>query len=369
MDISLFIHNLWDSIIKYGYRTRSNNMNGLERWNLVKEIIPNMNIEWTDKSRKIYDDLKNLNVDSSESSEELTFKLSHSEWEKQHFLIQHGRIIYKNKNGTIVRLMQIAYNIGQFKAENEREKYSDNIIKYYNDNKLDDINTYIKLDNKIDFRIISMTNKGQLNMLKNMLRSASEVGVDMSLFDVYLTPETDTIDVSAGFHSANFTKITMLKLQTIIRAVEEHEMVLWVDNDIVFLKNPIPDLMARDPVSILMQDDQWAACTGFFLIRRSGKILKILLDALEIMKKGEEREDQAAVNKALKINKVRPTLLEDYMYPNGNIYFNKKIKSKQAKIIHFNYQNNSEEKIERMKANKLWEVSNIGYDKVNKIQI
>jgi hypothetical protein len=57
------------------------------------------------------------------------------------------------------------------------------------------------------------------------------------------------------------------------------------------------------------------------------------------------------------------------MYPNGNIYFNKKIKSKQAKIIHFNYQNNSEEKIERMKANKLWEVSNIGYDKVNKIQI
>jgi hypothetical protein len=265
--------------------------------------------------------------------------------------------------------MQIAYNIGQFKAENEKNKYSDNILKYYNDNKLDDINTYIKLDNKIDFRIIAMTNKGQLDMLKNMLRSASEVGVDMSLFDVYLTPESDIINVSAGFHSSNFTKLTMLKLQTIIKAVEEHEMVLWVDNDIVFLKNPIPDLMARDPVSILMQDDQWAACTGFFLIRRSGKILKILLDALEIMKKGEEREDQAAVNKALKINKVRPTLLEDYMYPNGNIYFNKKIKSKQAKIIHFNYQNNSEEKIERMKANKLWEVSNIGYDKVNKIQI
>ena len=118
-------------------------------------------------------------------------------------------------------------------------KYSDNILKYYTDNKLDDINTYTKIDNKIDFRIIAMTNKGQLDMLKNMLRSASEVGVDMSLFDVYLTPESDVINVSAGFHSANFTKLTMLKLQTIIKAVEEHEMVLWVDNDIVFLKNPI----------------------------------------------------------------------------------------------------------------------------------
>jgi hypothetical protein len=58
MDISLFIHNLWDSIIKYGYRTRSNNMNGLERWNLVKEIIPSMNIEWKELSKNIYNDSK-----------------------------------------------------------------------------------------------------------------------------------------------------------------------------------------------------------------------------------------------------------------------------------------------------------------------
>jgi hypothetical protein len=265
--------------------------------------------------------------------------------------------------------MQIAYNIGQFKAENEREKYSDNIIKYYTDNKLDDINTYLKFNTQNNIRIICMTNKGQLDMLKNMLRSAHDVGVDMKLFDVYLTPENDNLSESAGFDSDNFTPITMLKLQTIIKAVEEHEIVLWVDNDIIFLKNPIADLMARDPVPFLMQDDQWAACTGFFLIRRSESVLKILRDALNLMKNGKEREDQAAVNKALKMNNIKPTLLEDYMYPNGNIYFNKKIKSKHAKIIHFNYQKNSEEKIDRMKANELWNVSNVGFDKVNVIQI
>jgi len=36
------LEELWISIIKYGERTREGNMNGLERWNLVKELIPNI---------------------------------------------------------------------------------------------------------------------------------------------------------------------------------------------------------------------------------------------------------------------------------------------------------------------------------------
>ena len=161
------LEELWNSIIKYGERTREGNMNGLERWNLVKELIPNVKIQWNESAKKIYDDLISLGANNSEDWKDSG--LSHPDWERQHYLLQHGRIIFKNPDGNLVRLYQIAYNIGQFKAENEKNKYSENILKYYNDNKLDDINTYIKLDNKIDFRIIAMTNKGQLDMLKNML--------------------------------------------------------------------------------------------------------------------------------------------------------------------------------------------------------
>ena len=374
--MDLLILNLWESIIKYGYRTRISNLNGLKRWNQVKEIFPDYKIEWKNNTDKIYNDLINLGVVSTETSE--NSGLSHTEWERHHYLLQHGRIIAKNPEGSLLRLLQIGYNIGQFKAENERKPYNDKLLKYYNDNNLDNISTYIKIkiDNKVkkpinsklDFRIIAMTNLGQLDMLKNMLRSADEVGIDMKLFDVYMTP-TDKLNEAAGFDNTNFTPITMLKLQVIIKAIEEHDMILWVDNDIVFLKNPINDLLSRTEVPFLIQDDQWSACTGFFLIRKSELVLKILKDGLKLMKENKAREDQTAINKGFEMNKYNPTLLEEYLYPNGNIYFNKKIQSKEAKIIHFNYQKTSSEKIERMKQNKLWNPNDIGYKKVNIIQM
>jgi len=370
--MDLLILNLWESIIKYGYRTRISNLNGLKRWNLVKEIFPDYSIEWKNDTDKIYNDIINLGVVSTETSD--NSGLSHIEWERHHYLLQHGRIIHKNPEGSLIRLLQIGFNIGQFKAENERKPYNDKLLKYYNDNNLDNISTYIeikidnkvknKIDTKLDFRIIAMTNLGQLDMLKNMLRSADEVGIDMKLFDVYMTPP-DKLKEAAGFDNTNFTPITMLKLQVIIKGIEEHDMILWVDNDIVFLKDPIKDLLSRIEVPFLIQDDQWSACTGFFLIRKSDLVLKILKDGLKLMKENKAREDQTAINKAFEMNKYNPTLLEEYLYPNGNIYFNKKIQSKEAKIIHFNYQKTSAEKIERMKQNKLWNPNDNGYNKVN----
>jgi hypothetical protein len=132
---------LWNSIIKYGERTREGNMNGLERWNLVKELIPNVKIQWNESAKKIYNDLIKLGVNNSEDWKDSG--LSHHNWERQHYLLQHGRIIYKNQEGSIVRLLQIAYNIGQFKVELNRKLYTEEQMKYYRDNKLDDIWSYI----------------------------------------------------------------------------------------------------------------------------------------------------------------------------------------------------------------------------------
>jgi hypothetical protein len=135
------LQELWISMIKFGERTREGNMNGLERWNLVKELIPNVKILWIKSAKKIYDDLIKLGVNNSEEWEESG--LSHTDWERQHYLLQHGRIIYKNPDGSVVRLLQIAYNIGQFKVEVRRKPYTEEQMKYYRDNKLDDIWSYI----------------------------------------------------------------------------------------------------------------------------------------------------------------------------------------------------------------------------------
>ena len=140
------IKELWNGITEYGYRTRQGKLDGLERWNNIKKTIPNIKIEWTNKSKKIFDDLKTFGVDSSENAEEAG--LEKNEWDRNHFLIQHGRIIKNNPEGNLIRLFQIAYNAGQFRAENEKTQYSPDIRDYYVRNELNKLETY--LDNEIN---------------------------------------------------------------------------------------------------------------------------------------------------------------------------------------------------------------------------
>jgi len=136
---------LWDAIIKYAYDIRSSNKNGLVGWLAVKEKLSpfDFKLEWTESSKLFADELKYLGINTSDSFE--TSSLATKElWEKDHFLFQHGRIIRNNPEATLIRLLQIAYNVGQFKAEDEKNKYSDQVHAYYQKNELDKLITFIK---------------------------------------------------------------------------------------------------------------------------------------------------------------------------------------------------------------------------------
>lgn len=144
------LNNLWDVVINYGYETRIKNKDGLERWNFIKKLFPDFKLEWTDSSKTIYEDLLKLGVIEDESSS----GLSHEKWEKHHFLLQHGRIIHNNPDGSLLRLMQIAYNIGQFRAEQEKKSYPVKQLAYYRTHKLEKLNTYISHISKLPDSII-----------------------------------------------------------------------------------------------------------------------------------------------------------------------------------------------------------------------
>jgi len=136
---------LWDAIIKYGYEIRSSNKNGLVGWLAVKEKLTpfDFKLEWTESSKVFAEKLIGLGVNNSDSFE--TSGLATKElWDRDHFLIQHGRIIRNNPEATLVRLLQIAYNVGQFNAENEKTKYSDQLLTYYHINQLNKLTTFIK---------------------------------------------------------------------------------------------------------------------------------------------------------------------------------------------------------------------------------
>ena len=209
-----------------------------------------------------------------------------------------------------------------------------------------------------DLRIIAMTNKGQLPMLRNMLRSAAEVGMDLGLFDVYLTPEEAPLAGAAAFGSGQFTSITALKLALIARESAAHASVLWVDNDIVFFSNPLDDLLARAPVPLLMQNDGWSPCTGFWLLRRgSGEAAEVLAHSLRVMARGgrDGRNDQSAFAAALQERRppIAPTLLEEAKYPNGEVYFELGV-TRKALMVHCNFLRTTEEKVARLKAHGMW---------------
>jgi len=133
---------LWTEMIQYGYNVRSKGKDGLVAWTNIKVFIPGLKITWTEHSKTIYESLLAFGVSPTDETYEAS-GMTKEEWDRDHFLIQHGRIIKNNLDGTLVRLMQIAYNAGQFRAEREKNSYNPIKLKYYDDNKLDELETYI----------------------------------------------------------------------------------------------------------------------------------------------------------------------------------------------------------------------------------
>ena len=138
---------LFDKVKKYGHHTRSNNLDGLDQWNKLKQILTKfstINTEWEPTIKIHYLHMKNeLGI-----KEEITETPDHSTWQKHHFYLQHTRIPSLNPNdASIIRLMQIAFNAGQLQALWNDSFYTNEIKKYYLDNKFGEMGTYMTLDN------------------------------------------------------------------------------------------------------------------------------------------------------------------------------------------------------------------------------
>src|ERR1700722_19462110 len=106
------IVTLWFLFLHYGEHVRSNKIDGLEAWNKIKKItekyINKTNFKWTTIAWSIYQILKTLGVTGDDDD------IKDETWEPNHFLLQLGRIVKNNiNNPEIIRLLQIAYNLGQ----------------------------------------------------------------------------------------------------------------------------------------------------------------------------------------------------------------------------------------------------------------
>jgi hypothetical protein len=159
------MEKLFNTVINYGYYVRKSEKNGLEAWNEIKKIMSendymrikidavlnNWDIEiyiegkQTKEPGLLYNYLKyELGLHGEEDDME---KMEKKTWERNHFYLQLGRIP-KNNRCNMIRLLQIAYNIGQLVCEMKGKRYNEKQMNFFFMNRLYKMETYNKI-NKI----------------------------------------------------------------------------------------------------------------------------------------------------------------------------------------------------------------------------
>jgi hypothetical protein len=136
--------NLFNNVMKYGFLVRKHKLDGKKYWTNAENVISPNNIsmnKWSVQSYSFYYDLINMGV-----IEDPTMITTHDEWQYNHFLLQHGRLI--KKECALNRLLQIAYNGGQMayclKNSEGTYVYTYERIKYYVSNSMTRWSTYIE---------------------------------------------------------------------------------------------------------------------------------------------------------------------------------------------------------------------------------
>lgn len=213
-----------------------------------------------------------------------------------------------------------------------------------------------------------MTNDGQLPMMKNMLNSALKAGFPMDNFHCYILQHDRE---AAAYNTKEFQSITLQKLEVILSNLHLDREVLWIDNDIFLFKNIIDELRAI-PGNMVMQDDLWGPCTGFFLARSTPATIRVLKKTIDYVRSrlrtSLENDQHAFLRVHKSILGLMIRLLPTDEYPNGEIYFNQKQTAK-AKMVHNNYLTTTVEKVERFKITNLWDESDVAFNQVNKYYI
>lgn len=154
------------------------------------------------------------------------------------------------------------------------------------------------------------------------------------------------------------------KIELVLKTLQTGEDALWVDSDIVFFENVIPELQSYAG-DCIFQNDGWAPCCGFFFARNTEytkQLLSSILNTIHTNIQTRTRfksfpvfDDETSLSMLLKKNKVKAkiTLLPRDTYPNGEWFYVKKMKC-NPKMIHNNFANSMDEKILRFQQQGLW---------------
>ena len=206
-----------------------------------------------------------------------------------------------------------------------------------------------------------MSNEGGMEIAKNLLTSIEKVGIPLSQVLLYKLEEGVNESVDCG--TPAFNRLVIEKIRVILDALNTNDSVLWVDTDIVFLKNCLADVEIRGSLSEMCFQQQYGipVCSGFMTIKSSERTKMFLTNVIDLMKQKPEFDDEAMINSTFWQVGMNITTLPYLHYPVGKFFFNKEnevrgVVADQSYIVHNNYIIGNNAKIERFKKVGLWNV-------------
>lgn len=218
-------------------------------------------------------------------------------------------------------------------------------------------------------KFLTFLNSGCIEICKNMLKSAENVGINMNDFyiacldsnayenlkeykNAYLhidQPITEYQDWTFSEESG-FRNIVKNKWSIIKKIYQENKELCWVDTDIVFIENPIEYISGHE--EILFQGDIPGStlCSGFMVFNESKECGEIINECASAV----DADDQLIINEII-INKYpnNAAILSRDLFPNGYAYYTEG-KKENAVIVHNNFMVGVETKMQKFKEEKLW---------------
>lgn len=220
-------------------------------------------------------------------------------------------------------------------------------------------------------KFLTFLNSGCIEICKNMLISAENVGIDMNDFyiacldrnafnimrsykNAYLYESELNCEISEyqnwSFDADSKFRLIVRNKWPIIKSIyKNHKDLCWVDSDIVFLKNPLEIIEKKNQILFQCDDPGLTLCSGFMVFNSTIECQKFVEECSQYV----YEDDQRIVNYVGENYIPHLAILDLDMFPNGHRYYQENRKE-NAYIVHNNFMVGIEEKIKRFKEEKLW---------------
>eukprot|EP00732_Lithocolla_globosa_P001410 Lithocolla_globosa_v1_NODE_695_length_3420_cov_22.731055.p1 type:complete len:580 gc:universal NODE_695_length_3420_cov_22.731055:304-2043(+) len=238
--------------------------------------------------------------------------------------------------------------------------------------------------------ILTCANSGFVDIFENWYESVRKVSPELASMVVLIAEDNAMLDYlekrfpgraltlgktssqkAATYDTKEYKTIVSKRPQYLSQFLQCGVSVLYMDADIVLLKNPFDyfvqpgdydALLANDNINYKLvgeeiQTQGQLACTGFMFWKPSASSFEFLEQWTKSLAKGDV-VNQFKFRDVLQKNIIKYAMLPLHDFPNGKLFWDDRLssffKSHPPVFVHNNYIKGDQNKIERFKASNLW---------------